>query len=212
MSKLAIAAMVAAAIGVSACTSTATVRSAPAVMSFAANQDAIPGRWGVLIVADEIPTQFSSGEYTCSGWTYAVDSTDSFRESVMATMDVAFQEAVLLSSMPSPQAMAGQELAGVVTVTVSSYSAFLSWLSGFWSQTARGEATIRIGIDVRDATGTRIAGFSQGAQRSAQAESGGCDGGSSAIARALSQTTQQLMEGSLERLQDNDRLRNRQGV
>lgn len=207
MHKILVSTAAIAAISLAACTSTATVRSAPAVTSFAANQDAVPGRWGVLIVADEIPSQFSSGEYTCSGWTFTVESEASFRESVLSTMEVAFSEVVPLNSMPSAQSMASQDLNGVVTVTVNSYSAFLSWLQGFWSARARSEATIRIGVDVRDASGSRIAGFSQGAQRSSDAESGGCDSGSAAIARALSAATQQLMEGTLERLQDNDRLR-----
>jgi len=189
------------------CTATATMSTAPAVVSFAAIQDPIPGRWGVIAELGEIPSRYQSSEYACSGWTYTVDSANSFRDSILATMDVAFEESVPLDSMPSPQSMTAQDINGVVVVTVSNYSSTLTWLTGFWTVTARAEASIRIGVEVRDNTGTRIAGFSNGAQRSAQADSGGCAAGSSAISRALSNSTQELMEGALERLQDNERVR-----
>lgn len=189
------------------CTATATMATSPAVTSFAASQEPIAGRWGVITELGEIPSRYSSGEFTCSGWNYTVDSATSFRDSVMATMDVAFEEAVLLNSMPSPQSMATQELNGVVVVSVSGYSATLTWLTGFWSATARAEATIRIGVDVRGSTGERIAGFSSGSQRSEQADSGGCPAGSTAISRALATTTQELLQDVLERVQDNERVR-----
>src|SRR5690606_30113148 len=111
---------------------------------------------------------------------------------------------VPLNTMPSPQSMANQNMNGVVVVTVSTYSATLTWLTGFWSATARAEAALRMGVEVRDNAGNRIAGFSNGAQRSAQADTGGCTAGSQAISRALANATQELMEGALERLQDNE--------
>ena len=164
-------------VALSGCAATSSVRTAPAVTSYAANQDQIDGQWGVLLDLSEIPTTYESGEFTCSGWTYTVDSASSFERSVLATLDSAFEDVRLVNSLPSPDAAQASGFRGFITVEVSSYDAFLSWLQGFWTARARAEATIRIGVDVRAADGTRITGFSDGAQRSAEADSGGCGAG-----------------------------------
>lgn len=195
------------ALALQACASTATMQTAAAVTSFAVEQDPIPGNWAVVVQASEIPTRYTSGEFTCSGWTYTVESEESFRESVLATMDAAFENIQPMNTAPSRSAIQSQQLDGTVIVSVNTYNAFMSWLQGFWSAQARAEATIRIGVEVRDRDGERIAGFSEGAQRSSTAESGGCDAGSTAIARALAITTQSIMESALERIQDNPRIR-----
>jgi hypothetical protein len=195
------------ALALTACASNAIVQSRPAVTSYAANQEEIPGRWAVLLDTGTIPTSFSSGEYTCSGWTYTVESEDGFRESVLATLDAAFEDVQLMQDMPSPAAAGANGYRGTVSVEVNTYSAFLSWLQGFWAARARSEATIRLGVDVRAADGTRLVGFTEGAQRSSDAESGGCEAGSEAIARALETTTETVMEQMVERLQDSPQIR-----
>lgn len=207
MKRFTIAIAALSALALQACASQATMQMAPAVTSFAVDQEPIPGHWAVIVQASEIPTRYTSGELSCSGWTYTIESEETFRESVMATMDAAFESVRPMSSMPSQSAIQSQELDGAIIVSVNTYNAFMSWLQGFWTATARAEATIRIGVEVRDRNGERIAGFSEGAQRSATAESGGCDAGSTAIARALATTTQSIMESSLERIQDNPRIR-----
>tara|TARA_Y100000780_G_C13620137_1_gene392197 strand:- start:680 stop:1066 length:387 start_codon:yes stop_codon:yes gene_type:complete len=122
-------------------------------------------------------------------------------------METAFQEVRPADRMLTGAQAQADELMGTITVTVDRMDADLQWLTGFWTAKARSTASMRIGVDVRDQNGERIAGFSEGSQRSAEADQGGCGAGSEAIARAISSTTEDLMEQSLERLLDNSELR-----
>ena len=190
------------------CTSTATVRSAPAVMSYAVSQDEHPGEWGLLIDAENVPKRVESGDFVRSGWTYEVEIESGIRTSIEDTMDMAFEDIRLVNDVPRPGAMEERDLAGIIIVSVDRSEAFLPWLSGFWSATAKSDATLRIGVDIRGPNGNRLTGFSEGAQRSAQADKGGCGAGGDAIARSMSLAIEDLMEETLERLQDNSEVGN----
>lgn len=196
-----------AALAATGCASSAVMEVAPAVTTYAANRDEIPGRWAIIVEADAMPNTYESSEFTCSGWSYTVDAQSAFEESVLASMETAFQEVRPADRLLTGDQARSDELMGTITVTVDRMDADLQWLTGFWSAKARSTASMRIGVDVRDNDGARIAGFSEGSQRSAEADQGGCGAGSEAIARAISSTTEDLMEQSLERLLDNNDLR-----
>lgn len=179
----------------------------PAVTSYAANQDEIPGSWGVVINPGNIASTFESGEYICSGWSYEVDLRSGLIQSIEDTMDIAFEDIRILNSVPSPTSMSEQGITGVLVFDIDRADAFLGWLTGFWAAKARADSTIRMGVEVRDAAGARVSGFSEGAQRSAEADTGGCGAGSDAIASAFALATQDLMEETIERIQDNREIR-----
>lgn len=207
MNKLLGFAMVGSALLVSACASNATMQVAPAINTYAVNEDEIPGRWAVVVNTDNIPETYESGEFTCSGWTYNVDAEAPFEESVLSTLDSVFEEVTPADRGVRPEAAQQRGLSGTVIVNVDRLMGDLSWRQGFWSARAVGQATIRMGLEVRDADGERIAGFSEGAQRSSNDTAGGCDAGSQALAEAISSTTQDLMEEVAERLLDNESIR-----
>ena len=196
-----------AALAVTGCASSAVMEVAPAVTTYAANRDEIPGRWAVIVETDAIPNTYESSEFTCSTWSYSVDAQTAFEESVLSSLETAFQEIRPADRLLTGAQAQADDLMGTITVTVDRMDADLQWLTGFWTQKARSTASMRIGVDVRDHNGDRIAGFSEGSQRSAEADQGGCGAGSEAIARAISSATEDLMEQSLERLLDNNEIR-----
>jgi hypothetical protein len=200
-------AILAAAAMLTACASTATMKVAPAVTTFAANVNEVPGRWAVVVETGVIPTKYSSGEYTCSAWEYVVEAKGPFEESVVGSLDTAFQEVRPMPRLVTGDAARAEGLRGTIIVTVDRFLGDLTWRPGFWTASAVGQSTIRIGVEVRDVDGARLAGFSESAQRVSQPMPGACDIGSSAIAGAISLATQDLMEETVERLLDNPALR-----
>ncbi len=195
------------ALAVTSCSYTARTNINPATNVYSNYADKVPGNFALYVDAEEMSGSFKVQGFNCAAHSYPVDARNAFATSVERTFENLVEK---VQSVPRPldrETMQAQDLTGMIIVEVKDLDVTLSLIPGFWSAEMEADAEVTVGLTVDGPSG-RMLGTSIEGDEDVKAPAGmACEGGATAIGKAVEEAMKEALERLGERLSNAPRLR-----
>ena len=189
------------------CSYTATTDISPATNIYSNYPDRIAGRWALHVDADEMAGQFKVSGFVCSAHTYPVDARNAFSVSVERTLQNIMEDVEVVSNPIHREEIMASGFNGMIRVEARELEIDLTVIPGFWSSEMEADAELTVSVTVDGADG-RLMGTTIEGDDDYKAQAGGaCEGGATAIGKAVEAAMKETLERLGERLSNSPRLR-----
>ncbi|MDB5437060.1 MAG: hypothetical protein JWR47_3317, partial [Phenylobacterium sp.] len=174
---------------------------------YSSYDDKLPGSYALYVDSELFSQTVRPTGYNCAAHTFPLDMRDTFKQSVVKTIQQLVEEVEVVQTPLSGEALARSGKRGQIIVRADGLTARVQFIPGFWRASSEGNVELTANMSVDGANG-RILGTTAEGAGTAQGEAGlMCGGGANAVATAAEKATKQLLGQLGERLSNSPRMR-----
>jgi len=194
-------------VAISGCAYRANTKVSPALDIYSNYDNKIPGRFALYVDADDLKSDVKMTGYNCAAYSYPVDASATFTSSVKKTFENLVDEIDIVQSPLDRTQISSGGYRGLIMVKAEDLAVDLRVIPGFFSAEIEADATIIARLTVEGDSG-RIMGTSVEGDKTYRTDAGfACDGGATAVGRAVNKAMKETLERLGERLSNSVRLR-----
>lgn len=189
------------------CAYNAPVAVTPNLNVYSSYGEKLPGSYALYVDGEAFSQTVRPTGYNCSAHNFPVDMRDSFRQSVVKTMQQLVDEVEVVQNPISADGLVRSGKRGQIIVRADGMTARVQFIPGFWSATSVSSVELTANMSV-DGPNGRVLGTTAEGTGTAQGEAGlMCGGGADVVAQAVEKATKQLLGQLGERLSNSPRMR-----
>jgi hypothetical protein len=183
----------------------------PNVAAYSAYDEKIPSKAAAYLDAHNAKADVKVSGLACSAHTFPVDAEASIKTALLGTLENVIEQVQLVDSPLSRSQLANRGLDTMIIAKIDNMDVDLLVIPGFWSADMRSEADVLIGITADNRNGRQFGTTVSGRGKATVNAGSACEGGATAIGKAIEEATENALGTLAERVSNSDRLRRGKG-